>query len=86
MLYLESFFDFFKNDIIKLVIPFLQKININFKVLSKNEINNLIRKSYHKKINIKNFLNMLKNYNIQRSKSIRPYQSTIINYSTTKLN
>ena len=29
---------------------------------------------------------MLKNYNIQRSKSIRPYQSTIINYSTTKLN
>jgi hypothetical protein len=78
--------DFFKNDIIKLVIPFLQKININFKVLSKNEINNLIRKSYHKKINIKNFLNMLKNYNIQRSKSIRPYQSTIINYSTTKLN
>mgnify|MGYP000937050029 FL=1 len=36
--------DFFKNDIIKLVIPFLQKININFKVLSKNEINNLIRK------------------------------------------
>jgi len=78
--------DFFKNDIIKLVIPFLKKININFKVLSKNEINNLIRKSYHKKINIKNFLNMLKNYNIQRSKSIRPYQSTIINYSTTKLN
>jgi hypothetical protein len=83
--------EFFKNDIIKLVIPFLQKINIKFKVLSRNEINNLIRKSYYqfKKINIKNLLNVLKNYvstlNCSNLKTNRPYQSTIINYSTIKL-
>lgn len=83
--------EFFKNDIIKLVIPFLQKININFKVLSRNEINNLIRKSYYqfKKINIKNLLSVLKNYastlNCRNFKTNRPYQSTIINYSTIKL-
>ena len=83
--------EFFKNDIIKLVIPFLQKINIKFKVLSRNEINNLIRKSYYqfKKINIKNLLNVLKNYvptlNCRNLKTNRPYQSTIINYSTIKL-
>ena len=76
---------------IKLVIPFLQKINIKFKVLSRNEINNLIRKSYYqfKKINIKNLLNVLKNYvptlNCRNLKTNRPYQSTIINYSTIKL-
>jgi len=83
--------EFFKNDIIKLIIPFLQKINIKFKVLSRNEINNLIRKSYYqfKKINIKNLLNVLKNYvptlNCRNLKTNRPYQSTIINYSTIKL-
>ena len=83
--------EFFKNDIIKLVIPFLQKINIKFKVLSRNEINNLIRKSYYqfKKINIKNLLGVLKNYastlNCRNFKTNRPYQSTIINYSTIKL-
>jgi len=84
--------EFFKNDIIKLVIPFLQKINIKFKVLSRNEINNLIRKSYYqfKKINIKNLLDVLKNYastlNFCNLKTNRPYQSTIINYSTIKIN
>jgi len=83
--------EFFKNDIIKLVIPFLQKINIKFKVLSRNEINNLIRKSHYqfKKININNLLNVLKNYvptlNCHNLKINRPYQSTIINYSTIKL-
>ena len=83
--------EFFKNDIIKLVIPFLQKLNIKFKVLSRNEINNLIRKLYYqfKKINIKNLLNVLKNYvptlNCRNLKTNRPYQSTIINYSTIKL-
>ena len=84
--------EFLKNDIIKLVISFLQKINIKFKVLSRIEINNLIRKSYYKfkKINIKNFLSILKKYasmlNCHNLKTKRPYKSNIINYSTIKLN
>jgi hypothetical protein len=46
--------EFLKNDIIKLVISFLQKINIKFKVLSRIEINNLIRKWLLKKIDDNN--------------------------------
>jgi superfamily II DNA or RNA helicase len=42
--------EFYKREIITLIIPFLKKTNIKFRILSKNEIDNLIRTYYIKKI------------------------------------
>ncbi len=42
--------EFYNKKIIELIIPFLEKTNIKFKVLSKNEVDNLIRSHYIKKI------------------------------------
>jgi hypothetical protein len=104
--------EFFNVDIINLIIPYLEKTNIKFTVLSDEKINNLIRKqpinkNTLNKINIKELINTLKNYkhtdltkihpvhqkrsyhesyNISKFITIRPYQSNIINYCTTKLN
>ena len=91
--------EFFNVNIINLIIPYLKKTIINFTVLSDEEINNLIRKQYISKINIKELINILKNYKhmdltkvynesdtVNKLTTIRPYQSKIINYSTTKLN
>lgn len=97
--------EFFNIGIINLIIPYLEKTNIKFKVLSVEEINNLVKKqciykNILNKINIKKLINILKNYkyinstevqpihdaNISNLITNRPYQSTIINYSTIKLN
>jgi len=42
--------EFYNTEIINLIIPYLEKTNIKFKVLSKNEIDNLIRTHYIKKL------------------------------------
>jgi superfamily II DNA or RNA helicase len=78
--------EFFKKDIMSQIVPYLEKININFKVLSKEEIENLLR-TYRIR-NIKEKLRtILYNLRIKRTKSQiyipRADQTIIVNDSVT---
>jgi len=42
--------EFYKRDIIRLIVPYLEKTNIEFKVLSKQEIDDLVRSNRVRKI------------------------------------
>ena len=60
--------EFYKKDIIPLIVPFLSTLSCEFKVLSEEEIKNMIRstqaiKHIFNKINIHNFINVLKHSN-----------------------
>ncbi len=70
--------EFYKKEIKNLIIPFFDTINIKYKVLSKNEINNLIRKIRIYNIDLEN-----DNENIITNKIYNPrdYQEIIINKS-----
>jgi len=65
--YLNGGIEFYKKDIISLIIPYLKTLNLEFTVLSKDQIDNMTRFNKNKvsnifnKINIKNFINLLKN-------------------------
>jgi predicted helicase len=54
---LDGGIEFYKKNIIDLIVPYLNKLKINFKVLSESDINKLTRKY---RINIKNLINYLK--------------------------
>lgn len=75
--------EFFKRDIISLIIPYLEKTNINFKVLSKQEIDDLIR--CYRIRNIKEKLDIMKKNRMKRTTSPiyipRPDQTIIVNDS-----
>ena len=62
--HLNGGIEFFKKDIISLIIPYLKTLNLEFTILSKEQINLLIQnnsriKKIFNKINIKNFINIL---------------------------
>lgn len=82
--------EFYKRKIIHLIIPYLEKTNINFKVLSKQEIEDLVRCNRIKKIiNNKKLKLFIHNFHIKRRKHItyipRPDQALIINNSVKYL-
>ena len=65
--YLDGGIEFFTKDIIPLIIPYLKTLNLQFTVLSKEQIKLIIRnntiKKILKKININNLINILTNFN-----------------------
>jgi superfamily II DNA or RNA helicase len=66
--------EFFDKKIINLIIPFLEKTNINFKVLTREDINTCQKKYHFPNINYKKLIEFLKfNY------TPRDYQFKIIN-------
>jgi superfamily II DNA or RNA helicase len=78
--------EFYKRDIIHLIVPYLEKINIQFKVLSKQEIEDLVRCNRIRKIQNKAKIKMIiQNLHIKRSKNIiyvpRPDQELVVNDS-----
>lgn len=79
--------EFYKRDIIKQIVPYLEKTNIQFKVLSKREIDDLVRCNRIRKIQNKEKLKMIiQTLRIKRSKSPpvyipRPDQTLIVNDS-----
>jgi superfamily II DNA or RNA helicase len=78
--------EFYKRDIINLIIPYLEKTNVKFKVLSTQEIEDLTRCTRIKKIlNNKNIKIVFQNLQIKKNKNItyipRPDQTIIINNS-----
>jgi superfamily II DNA or RNA helicase len=79
--------EFYKRDIIHLIVPYLEKTNIQFKVLSKQEIDDLIRCIRIRKIlNKEKLKTLIQNLRIKRSKTDviytpRPDQSLIVNES-----
>ena len=80
--------EFYNRDIIKLIVPYLEKTNIPFKVLSKQEIENLVRCDRIRKIiNKEKFKTLIQNLRIKRMckqpiKYIpRPDQTNIVNDS-----
>ena len=79
--------EFYKNDIIDLIEPYLQKTNIIHKILSKEEINELNRINEYKKKN-----SIIDTYIKKIQKRIKPYiwtereyQTNIINFSKYEL-
>jgi predicted helicase len=80
--------EFYKRDIINLIVPYLEKTNIPFKVLSKQEIENLVRCNRIRKIVDKQKIKtLIQNLRIKRMckqtiKYIpRPDQTNIVNDS-----
>ena len=78
--------EFYKRDIIHLIVPYLEKINIQFKVLSKQEIEDLVRCNRMRKIQNKAKIKMIiQNLHIKRIKNIiyvpRPDQELVVNDS-----
>jgi superfamily II DNA or RNA helicase len=78
--------EFYKRDIINLIVPYLEKTNIKFKDLSKQEIEDLVRCNRIRKIQPKEKLKMLiHNLLIKKSKKNiyvpRPDQTLIVNES-----
>ena len=78
--------EFYKRDIIRLIVPYLEKTNIKFKVISRQEIDNLVRCNRIRKILIKEKLTtLIKNLRTKKSKNIiyipRPDQTIIVNDS-----
>jgi predicted helicase len=59
--YLDGGTEFFKKDIISLIVPYLKTLNLKFTILSKEQIKSITWKNCNiKKINITNFINILK--------------------------
>jgi superfamily II DNA or RNA helicase len=82
--------EFYKRKIIHLIIPYLKKTNIKFKVLSKQEIEDLVRCNRIRKIiNNKKIKLFIHNFRIKRSEHIiyvpRPDQELIVNNSVKYL-
>ncbi len=79
--------EFYSTNIINLIEPYFTNMNINFKKLTDEQIDNLTRtqrvKKIFKKINTKLLIDMLKN--TDNNWSIREYQNNIINYSKNRL-
>ena len=80
--YLDSGIEFFKKDIISLIIPYLKTLNLQFTVLSKEQIKLIIRnntiKKIFKKININNFINILTNLNKNNTIIPREHQINVL--------
>jgi hypothetical protein len=83
---LDAGTEYFKIDIIDLIIPYLEKTIIQFEILTDEDINMLARKpkinkNILNKINIKNLINVLKTEKIKNNKIIynpREYQIYIL--------
>ena len=86
--------EFYNRDIIPLIVPYLEKTNIQFRIISKHEIEGLIRCNRIRKIlNSEKLKMIIQNLHIQRSKKNnnkvskniiyvpRPDQSLIVNDS-----
>jgi hypothetical protein len=78
--------EFFKNEIITLIEPYLQKCGIKYKKLSEEEISKMVRLHRARK----NFKSIIKNLKIERMKKQhiwieRDYQTDIINFSKNEL-
>jgi predicted helicase len=58
--YLDGGVEFYKKDIIQLIVPYLETLNLDFHVLSKDQIKLMIRNNIKKQININNLKNILK--------------------------
>jgi hypothetical protein len=58
--YLDGGTEFFKKDIIPLIIPYLKTLNCKFNVLSKEQIKSITWTKIGNKINITNLINILK--------------------------
>jgi superfamily II DNA or RNA helicase len=77
--------EFYKRDIIRLIVPYLEKTNIKFKVISKREIDVLVRSNRVRKILNKEKLNQLiQTLHLKRNKKHvvyipRPDQTLIVN-------
>jgi superfamily II DNA or RNA helicase len=72
--------EFYKRCIINLIVPYLEKTNVKFKILSKYEIDNFVRSKRIQKLRTnKTLLTFVKNIKtiVQRPQQ-RPYQSLII--------
>lgn len=83
--------EFYNKKIITLIEPYLIKLGIKHKKLSKQEINDLVRcnrvKNIIKKINIQSFIDALKFKKTDKQYiwNEREYQRTIINFSKNEL-
>lgn len=83
--------EFYNKKIINVIEPYLIKIGIKYRKLSKEEIKNLIRfyrvRKTIKKINIKSFIEILKSNRINKKYiwNEREYQTNIINFSKNEL-
>lgn len=78
--------EFYKRDIISLIVPYLEKTNIKFKILSKQEIDVLVRSIRVRKILNKAKLNqVIQTLHLKRNKKHvyipRPDQTLIVNDS-----
>ena len=61
--------EFYKRDIIPLIVPYLEKTNIQFRIISKHEIEGLIRCNRIRKIlNSEKLKMIIQNLHTQRSK------------------
>lgn len=84
--------EFFKLDIIPLIVPYMENLAINFRVLSKDEICELTRVK-RQRINIqKRWSEIITKWRLKRTKqntqamwSERPYQKAIIDQGTEEL-
>ena len=74
--------EFYNNDIENLIEPYLQKINITYKILSEEEINELNRINKYKKIKK---IYKIQNINKPYIWNERKYQTDIINFSKKEL-
>ena len=80
--------EFYKRDILQHIIPFLEKTNIDFKAISKQEIDDLTRCTRIRKAIIKEKYKMLiQSLSLERSKKTvyvpKPYQTHTVNNSVT---
>jgi superfamily II DNA or RNA helicase len=78
--------EFYKRDIICLIVPYLEKTNIKFKVLSKQEIDDLVRCNRVRKIlNKIKLKQLIESLRLKRNKKCvyipRPDQTLIVNDS-----
>uniref|UniRef100_A0A6C0HA75 Helicase ATP-binding domain-containing protein n=1 Tax=viral metagenome TaxID=1070528 RepID=A0A6C0HA75_9ZZZZ len=84
--------EFYNKKIITLIDPYLIKLGLNYRKLSKNEIDDLVRcnrvRITFNKINIQSLIKTLKSITINKKYiwNERDYQTSIINFSKTELN
>ena len=80
--YLDGGIEFFTKDIIPLIIPYLKTLNLQFTVLSKEQIKLIIRKNtikkIFKKINKNNLINILTNFNKNNTIIPREHQINVL--------
>ena len=74
--YLDGGIEFFTKDIIPLIIPYLKTLNLEFTILSKEQIKLIIRKNNIKKIF--NKINILKIFNKNNSIIPREHQINVL--------